>query len=323
MKITKIRYGEKITEPGVYEMPNDWYHADCADGPSFSASMAIALYQECPRVMWFDSYLNPDRPSDSVTRFDLGTAAHAAALEENWQGLVVAVDKNTPAARKRYLRNEARESGAVCLTPDQMARVLVMRDALWADDECHRLTTEGQNELSYFVKDEDTGIWLKSRPDVRIRIDDKVCVRDYKTTSGSVHPRSIAMKVHDGGWFIQAASQLDIITRVEGAPPHDFAWICQENAPPHLVNIVTPSVITLDWGLIVWRAMIRDFFACLTADNWPAYERGAEIDLPRGIEMALEERKDRGDFGSPGRVGEDYARRIFGVGNNPETLKAY
>ena len=322
MQIIEIANGQKITEPGIYRMSNAWYHANCCEGPSFSASIAIDLHQECPRAVWFDSYLNPKRPIKANKRFDLGTAAHAAVLEKEWQKHVVIIDDNASAPRKKHLKATAKKAGAVSLAAEQMARIMAARDALWSDDECRELTTKGQNELSYFAQDDDTGLWLKVRPDVRIRIEDLVRVRDYKTTDGSVHPRAIASRMYDGGWIIQAAAQLDVMTRVEGAAPHDFKWIVQEMKEPYLSNIVAPSIIALDWGMIIWKAMIREFFSCLTADDWPAYERNVELELPRGIEMQLEERKDRGDFGSPERVGEDYARRAFGAGNDHRNLEA-
>lgn len=323
MKILPIKDGEKVKKTGIYQMSNAWYHSDCAVKPSFSSSMAKVLYQECPASLYYDSYLNKKRVKKPNSRFDLGTAAHAAILEKDWTKHVVVMAKEASKPRKKFLKNQAESAGAVSLTKEQMQRVLAARDSFMADKELAEMVTAGQNELSYFYQDEATGLFLKVRPDVRIRRNDGVHVHEFKSSQGSSAVGAVQYRMMDLAWFVQAAAQLDVMERVEGARPVHYSWMCQESAPPHLANIVVPDELVIEWGKIVWNWAIAEFAKCLKANAWPGYPRHGVAELPRGAEMNLEERKNRGEFGAHMRVEEGVARRVFGFGNDPKTLEAY
>ena len=75
MEIRKIAYGEKVTEPGIYDMPINWYHDDCCDGPSVSSSGLRTIELESPEHYWAHHPANPDRPNGLI--WGIGTTISA------------------------------------------------------------------------------------------------------------------------------------------------------------------------------------------------------------------------------------------------------
>ena len=324
VKIITLKDGVKVKQPGIYRMSNAWYHDNCCVGPSLSSTMAWALDQDCPRSVWFNSYLNKKREKKDVQRFDIGTAVHSAILEKDWMKHVTVVNAgNWSGSRAKFLKKQAKVTGGVALLKDQAKKIFAMREALFSDKECADIATCGQNELSYFWLDEETGVWLKVRPDIRLRRNFGIRVYDLKSSQGSSHVRAVQNRMIDMGYFLSAAMYLHVMEKVEGSRPYDFSLLCIEQAEPHLLNIVTIDELAIEWGKIIMRKSIDLFAECLKNDEWPSYERGLTAELPRGYEMQLEDRKDKGEFGGPRRASDGETRKVFGWGNDPKTLEAY
>lgn len=334
MKIQAIADGQKIKKPGIYRMSNDWYHDDCTVEPSVSSTMLYPLLNDCPAKVYYASYL-PARYSKSKKklkredndRFDLGEACHTAVLEGKfWTDRCTIVPSgNWSSPRAKFLKKQAQQQGGVALLKSQATKVFAMRDALLADKEARELVTSGQNELSYFWFDEARRIWLKVRPDVRRRCkDNHVHVVDYKTSQGSVSDRAVAYRMAEFGYHMSAEMYLDVMGKIEGTRPKTFTLLCQETVKPHLINVLPIGEIALDWGKIQLRAALDLFTECLKRKQWPQYVRHVTLEIPRNIEAGLEERKDRGEFGTGGRtIDDETVKRVFGWGNDPKALEAY
>lgn len=334
MKIVEIKDGVKVKKPGIYRMSNDWYHDDCTVEPSASSTMLFRLLNECPAKVYYDSYL-PARYSknkkkvkrEDNDRFDLGDACHTAVLEgQFWTDRCTIVPSgNWSSPRAQFLKKQAQQQGGVALLKMQATKVFAMRDALLADKQARELVTSGQNELSYFWFDEARGIWVKVRPDVRRRCKENlVHVVDYKTSQGSVAARSVAYRMAEFGYHVSAAMYLDVMEKVEGKRPASFTLLCQETTKPHLLNILPIGELALDWGKIQLRAALDLFTECVKRKQWPQYVRGETLEIPRNIEVGLEERKDRGEFGTGGRtIDDETVKRVFGWGSEIKNLEAY
>ena len=70
---------------GIHQgIPSATYHADCADTPSLSSSIAKLLLERPPYWAWAaHPKLNPEwKPAEPKAAFDIGSAAHALLLEE-------------------------------------------------------------------------------------------------------------------------------------------------------------------------------------------------------------------------------------------------
>jgi len=72
----------RITEPGIYDIPETDYHADPIAEPSLSSSIAKILLARSPRHAWANHpRLNPNQEPETRREFDFGSAAHAMLLE--------------------------------------------------------------------------------------------------------------------------------------------------------------------------------------------------------------------------------------------------
>ena len=135
MTLTAAR--EPITEPGVYDIPAEIYHADPCPEPSLSSSVATALIDRSPRHAWqAHPRLNPVHEPDNRQDFDLGKAAHALLLEgRDVAEIVDAADYRTKAAREA--RDAAYAAGKTPLLAHQWQDVEAMIKAAIAQLAAH------------------------------------------------------------------------------------------------------------------------------------------------------------------------------------------
>jgi hypothetical protein len=194
--------------PGVYDgLPNEVYHGDCCAGPSIS-STGIRICAKDPFLYWQTSPLNPDverkkleeeakrieagmppPPASKFTRFATGSAAHLMLLEPELvsQGIAVVPEEMLASngalstnAAKAFVKEQA-EAGRVVLKPEEWDRICDMADALGSNPRVMKLLEGGTVEQSHIWQDPETGVYLKSRPDVMPKAGGEWIV-DYKTT---------------------------------------------------------------------------------------------------------------------------------------------
>ncbi len=60
-EIRTLGDGEKITEPGFYNIPLEQHHSQCCDGVSVTSGILRKLELETPADVWLTHKLNPDR----------------------------------------------------------------------------------------------------------------------------------------------------------------------------------------------------------------------------------------------------------------------
>lgn len=194
--------------PGIYDgLPNEVYHDDCCEGPSVS-STGIRDCAKDPFLYWQTSPLNPEYarkqaeakrkaaeagapppPASKFTRFATGSAAHLMLLEPELvsQGIAVVPEDmlasngalSTKAARA-FVQKQA-EAGRVVLKPEEWDRICDMADALGSNPRVMKLLEGGAVEQSHIWQDPETGVYLKSRPDV-MPAPGNPWIVDYKTT---------------------------------------------------------------------------------------------------------------------------------------------
>lgn len=288
--------GERIAAPGAYDLPAELYHGDCCAGASLSSSGARQILETCPAKFWFESYLNPNRPSDDDSRFELGTAAHTALLEPASMteriAVVDASDWRTKEAKE--MRATFRAAGKTPILKHQAMAILEMREAVLAHPAAKRLWSDGRAEPTYIWRDPLTEVWLKARPDF-VSADGRRVV-DYKTTSRA-EKDAFARRIYEHGYYQQGAWCLDGIEAATGQAPEEFILVAQEIEPPYLVSVFRLGRRALEWGRLLNRRAIQIFADCIATDVWPGYgDRAVELELPSFAEFALEARFDAGEF---------------------------
>lgn len=309
MEISPIAEGEIITEPGIYEVPISWYHDQCTDGPSISSSGLRKLFQS-PAHFWLESELNPNRVDPGEKQhFSLGRAAHHLLLGEGEFAKHFAI---RPSKWDSWRTNDAKlwrdgmvEAGFTVLTPDDIETVRGMAGLLpWQKgmDYCGlanapefvRNALGGQIETSLIWKDEDTGIWLKSRPDA-IPTDSGIFV-DLKTTT-EVDDHSLANTVLSFGYQVQAALAGMAAAKVLGVEMTDFAFVFIEKKPPYSVTIKVLSENDIIRGEHQVFAGLRIFKRCLETGVWPGPTAGQadaqRLSLPDWGRKAIDARLEQ------------------------------
>lgn len=276
-----------ITEPGVYDMTADEYHADPVPGGSLSSSGARKLLPpSCPALFRYDL----DHGEKHRRTFDFGHAAHGLVLGSGPELVVVdAPDWRTKAARQQ--RDEAYENGAVPLLADEYVQVVEMAAALREHPIASVLLDPdgGRPEQSLFWVDGPTGVKRRARLDwLPEQGDGRMIVADYKTTK-SAAPDDIERAISSYGYHQQAAWYLDGLVTLDLADvTAAFVFIFQEKEPPYLVTVAEPDLMALRIGDALNRRAIDIYAKCRADDAWPGYSDDVErVRLPYYIERAM------------------------------------
>jgi hypothetical protein len=271
-----------ITAPGIYDIPNDVYHADPVPGGSLSSTGARRLLPpSCPALFRYEQLHG--QPPKRV--FDFGTAAHGIVLGSGPE--LVRVDAPNYLTKKaQAARDDARTRGAVPLLPHEYEQVQAMAEAIRQHPAARALFAEasGQPEQSLFWQDQRTGVWRRARLDwMPFATGRRMVVPDYKTAV-SAAPSAIAKAVHSFGYHQQAAWYLDGVKALGGGDAA-FVFVVQEKTPPYLVTVVELDPLALRIGRERNRQAIDLYRRCLTANDWPAYSDSIEsISLPAWAE---------------------------------------
>lgn len=272
-----------VTGPGIYDIPEDAYHADPVPGGSLSKSGAkLLLPPSCPAKYAYEKAHG--RPPKK--EFDLGTAAHTLVLGSGPQLVEVKADSwRTDKAKGEAA--EARERGAVPLLSSEMATVRAMAAALREHPMAATLLTRwGRSEQSAFWRDKPTGVIRRCRFDVLPHErDGRMVIPDYKSCAAadldSVSKAVEKFKYHmQAAWYLDGARALDL-----AGEDAAFVFVFQERTAPYLVNVVQLDVAALLIGAALNRRAINIYAQCTASGRWPGYSDDIEtVTLPAWAE---------------------------------------
>lgn len=287
--------GEPISAPGIYRgVPMSAYHAaDLCVGPSVSSSGLRKLFTDCPMAYWVESPLNPRRiePSDSEA-FIVGRGAHHLLLGEADFARHFAIEpatytdqktgeikkwSNNATVCKDWKKHVTEGEGRTILTPAQiesikgMAGILPwqkgLEDSGLANTAVVRAgALSGLVEHTIIARDEETGLWLKSRPDA-IPLDSTE-FSDFKSTA-SVHERKLQRTLEDYRYDMQAVLASLCLEQAIGKPFTSFAFIFAMKKPPHAVEVVELTSEDLADAALDIRISLRTLAHCLDTGRWP------------------------------------------------------
>ena len=277
----------KISEPGVYDLPVNEYHADPVEGGSLSSTGArLMLPPNAPAIFKY----RRDHPLIKKD-FDFGHAAHQLVLGAGPQIVVVedewGKDPNEWRTNNVKARvQEVRDSGAVPIKPNDYEVVQEMAAAIRDHPVASALISNGAPEQTLVWQDRRTGVWRRALldwlPDGSAS--GRLIVSDYKTTN-SANPDAIQKACYSYGYHQQADWYLDGVTSLELAEDPAFVFIFQEKTPPYLVTVAELDVVALRLAREKNREAIDLYQECVAADRWPGYSDEIElIPLPAWVE---------------------------------------
>lgn len=288
--------GKSISAPGIYSgVPMSVYHsADLCVGPSISSSGLRTIFDPAqgPMAYWVYSPLNPlrqEKPDSEA--FILGRAAHHLFLGEADFGRHFTGEPETyPDAKTGEMKpwnnnsNFAKEwhahvasEGLTVLTRKQLDQIKGMAGVLpWqngledsglANNALVRAgALKGLIEHSIIAQDEETGVWLKSRPDVIPT--GSLEFNDFKT-SGDVSDDAIRKTLDSYRYDMQADLASVCLEQAAGQPFESHAFIFASKTVPHATNVAELDAADLEEAAKDNRTALRTFARCIDAGRWP------------------------------------------------------
>jgi len=260
--------------------------------PSISSSGLRTILLRSPAHYWDTSPYNPDRADEDETEkeaFILGRATHHLLLgEPHFHAQYVVRPEQAPDGRDWNGNNKTcrawlkaqKAAGRTVLTPAQGERIKGMALSLAKEPLVAAGALNGLIEQTIVALDEETGIWLLSRPDVIPT--DSGDFTDLKTTQ-SVLYSDLVRTLGVYGYNMQSALCAQAFQLVTGQSISSFSFYFVESKRPHCARMVTITTGDLELGYRQNKASLRVFVRCLNEGSWPGpggrQETVAYIDL--------------------------------------------
>lgn len=272
--MTEIEYtGEKITASGCFVgMGMTAYHGQPCDGPSVSSGGLRTIWAESPAHFFAKSSLNPNRKDQADSpAFAVGRLAHKLLLEGR-EGLAdefaIRPDcwDSWRTKDSQVWRDEQILAGLTVITEDDLVTVTGMAESLARHPLVKAGILDGKVERSLIWKDAETGIWIKSRPDVIPNASSVVA--DLKTTV-SVTDDALSKSLASFSYHCQGAVVGMALEAVMGLKMEAFALVWVEKTDPFCVRVTQLAPDDLERGRLQVRAALRTMARCLDTGVWP------------------------------------------------------
>lgn len=225
--------------------------------------------------------------AERTEALDFGYLLHLAVLEPDRfsSEAVVAptMDKRSKAGKQAALEFEAAHAGARILAPEKHAKLIAMRDSVYAHPTAREfLMGPGISEASLVWEEE--GMPCKARPDRIGRIGASAVLGDLKTAA-CADRRTFERAVQSYGYHIQAAHYVagaeKCVPQPEGNPHRRFVFIVIEKEPPYCVALYEIDDAALNEGDTRRRVALRTWRRCRESGEWPGYADGIDtVSLP-------------------------------------------
>ncbi|MEU6496411.1 PD-(D/E)XK nuclease-like domain-containing protein [Streptomyces sp. NPDC046984] len=271
-----------ITEPGVYDMSNETYHAHRY---ALSSSGARKLLPpSCPAIFRYEQ----DHPQPPKKVFDIGNAAHKLVLGQGPKLVKIDAEEWRTNAVKADVK-AVRDAGNIPLKPSEHETVHAMADALRRHPVASLLfdPERGTPERSLFWRDDKTGVMRRARldwlPNPR---SGRLIIPDYKTCR-SANPEKLAKDIDEYGyhqqddWYRSACRSLGIADDDAA-----FVFVCQEKTAPYVITVVEVNATSRRIGAARNRRALETFAQCTASGYWPGYSDDIEhLSLPPWAEI--------------------------------------
>lgn len=272
-----------ITEPGVYDIPEDQYHADPVVGGSLSSTGSrMLLPPSCPAKFRYAMDHRGEEPSNR--NFNLGNAAHQLVLGVGPELVAIEYDNyKKPAAQQA--RDAALAAGHVPLLPHEWEQVHEMAAAIKAHRISELLDPDtARCEITLVWRDELTGVMCRALVD---------CLQpgalvDYKTTvCGDTEQLGRACDTfgyaQQADFYLSGARALGLAD--DNTP---FVFVAQEKERPFLITPFQLDPTAMRIGRERNIRALNTYRHCTESDYWPGHvydpNEIAWVSLPPWVE---------------------------------------
>lgn len=244
------------------DVPNEVYHADR------SCVSSSGLKEILRSPAHFQAYRNIER-KETPALF-LGTAIHARLLEPELFAEDYVVAPGSDRRTKEYKEFEIANANKKILTAEQAAVVEGIALNASRHQSASALLRSGLVEHTIIWQDEETGIWMKIRPDcLSVDFETGICL-DVKSTEDAA-PEAFARSCVTYDYDVQAALYLEGL-RAVFKRDFDFCFFPVEKSEPFGVALYGASDDMLRRGTRRVRQALRLLKQCFDRDEWPSYQ---------------------------------------------------
>lgn len=252
------------------------YHAH--DGISNSGMKHLL---DCP-ARYYTEYLDPNKPvKEREEHFVLGSAVHTLVLEpdkfKELFYLFPKCDRRSNKGKEEFAMHTHMSAGKELLNYQQYETAVAMAESLFNRIPWFKEQLLGAAiEESFFWQDEETGVQLKSRPDIYT----KDFYIDLKTTS-NIQQDAYTRSVVNYGYHRQAALAREALFKLRGVKYRYFMHVVIEETYPYLTACYELEDKFLEKGEEEFRRAARIYKTCKERNEWPDYgARVQQIYLP-------------------------------------------
>lgn len=303
-----IKWNQRtITKPGLYaDIPLLVYHerfdrttgelTKLCDKYSLSSSGLRTIFIDSPADFWCYSPYNPGGiEQEDKSHFVLGRALHHLLLGQPFFAREFAIrPKEFDSWRTKASQDWRKEQAALgktALTPDQVDHIKGMAQTVGKNDLFRAGILNGLVEHTMIGVDENTGYYLKSRPDAIPT--DSGDYGDLKITT-SVQLPDITRTIYEYGYHQQAALTRMVSEQVLGVRMSSYSLFFVQHTPPYSCRVVQLKPHDMDRGDKQNRYAIDTFARCIKSGHWPGPggERAdAEyVELPEWAGKSIDDR---------------------------------
>jgi exodeoxyribonuclease VIII len=233
---------------GIYlDLSSEDYHNH---KESISRS-SLMDFKKSPRKYWAN-HLNPDRPiKERTSAMEFGTMFHTFILEpylfqRNYFVLpekVLKKDNPEQYETNKKLEEQAEKANKIVLSQIDYQKLWDMRESLLSNTKARELLEGGVYESSYFWKDKNSGLMLKSRPDI---LQPNMYI-DLKTIEDA-SPQNFQREMVKFGYHTQSAMVKDAVFELKEIELSACINICVEKTYPYSVGIYIIDEAAIEAG---------------------------------------------------------------------------
>ena len=255
---------------GIHQgIPSATYHADPADEPSLSSSIAKLLLERPPYWAWAaHPKLNPEwKQPEPKAAFDIGSAAHALLLEEGAGIEMVEADNWLTKAAKEQ-RDALRAKGITPILTKDFERTLEMSRIASAFLKEYGIDVSKTDNECTMIAEVD-GVLCRTRADIFM----PRRIIDYKTTGLSLDVFN--KQASKFGYDLQAAMYMRVAQEL--GEKCEWLFLVQETVAPYPVQMFRPTMEFMEVGTRKFEQALAIWEECLIVGDWPGYPKDVQL----------------------------------------------
>jgi hypothetical protein len=271
-----------------YGLPAKAYHADPADAPSLSSTIARKLLTESPAHAFLAHPRLGGGDHESTESMGLGSLVHSLMDDNEDKDWVLGPFDSYKGGEARAWRDATALAGKLPVLQRDLSDASPIADALRSKVSLPAT----KSEVTAVWKDGD--VWCRARYDRLALTATSASVWDWKTSSSDLSDRGIIRTIAKYGYHIQVAHYLRGLAAVTGLPKSavEMTLVFVSVTAPYTVRQVRLSDTFLGEGYRKADEAIAMWAECLASQDWsdpreagvfeaemPAYMEEDEIEI--------------------------------------------